>query len=113
MLERGSSATGRLLGRLQGKRIDMWLLFFVVPIAIVLLVGGLLAGGIYTIVFLPIALIIAGGAVLYTMWGRSTEPQNVPGERERVQPLPHTQHANTAHAPSTPDQLVDARRAEQ
>jgi len=91
----------------------MWLFFFVAPLAVVLLIGGLLAGGIYTIVFLPIALIIVVAGLLFTTWGRSTRPENVPGERERVQPLPHTDHANTAPAPSTPDQLVDARRQQQ
>lgn len=91
----------------------MWLLFFVLPLAIVLIVGGLLAGGIYTIVFLPVAVIIAIAATLYTMWGRSTQPENIPGERERVKPVPHSGHSNTPSAPSTPEQLADARRAQQ
>jgi hypothetical protein len=91
----------------------MWLYLFVIPLAIVMFIGGLLAGGIYTIVFLPIAVIGAGGAIVYTMWASSTEPQNIPGERERVKPLPHTEHRNTPAAPTTPDQLVDARRAQQ
>lgn len=91
----------------------MWLLFFAFPLAIFLIVGGLLAGGIYTIVFLPVAVIIAIAATIYTMWGRSTQPENIPGERERVKPLPHTQHANTGSAPSTPDQLADTRRTQQ
>jgi hypothetical protein len=59
----------------------MWLFFLVAPLAIFLIVGGLLAGGIYTIVFLPIAVIIAVGSIIYTMWGSSTEPRNIPGER--------------------------------
>lgn len=91
----------------------MWLFFLVAPLAIFLIVGGLLAGGIYTIVFLPIAVIIAVGSIIYTMWGSSTEPRNIPGERERVKPLPHTPPPDTAPGPMTPDQLVDARRAEQ
>jgi hypothetical protein len=91
----------------------MWLYIFVIPLAIVMFIGGLLGGGIFTIVFLPIAVIIAAAAIIYTMWASSTEPQNIPGERERVQPLPHTAHRNTPAAPSTPDQLVDARRGEQ
>lgn len=104
---------GRLPASDGGKTISMWLFFLALPLAILLIVGGLLAGGIYTIVFLPIALIIAAGSIIYTMWARSTEPANVPGERERIKPLPHTEHANTASAPGTPDQLVDARRASQ
>jgi len=91
----------------------MWLYIFIVPLAIIMLVGGLLAGGIYTIVFLPIAVIIAVAAVLYTMWGSRTSRETVPSEREDVRPLPHSGHGNTAPTPSTPDQLVDARRGEQ
>lgn len=91
----------------------MWLYIFVIPLAIVMLVGGLLAGGIFTLVFLPIAVIIAVAAVVYTMWGSATDKRNIPGEGEGVGPLPHTAHSNTGAAPSTPDQLVDARRGEQ
>lgn len=91
----------------------MWLFIFVLPLAIVLIVGGLLAGGVYTIVFLPVAVIIAVGAGIYVLWGQSTKKRNIPGERERVEPLPHTQHSNTAATPSTPGQLVDAQRREQ
>jgi hypothetical protein len=91
----------------------MWLYIFVVPLVVVMIIGGLLAGGIFTIVFLPIAVIIVAAAVIYTMWAQSTDRENIPGERERVKPLPHTGHRNTAAAPSTPDQLVDARRGEQ
>lgn len=91
----------------------MWLFFFALPLAIVLIVGGLLAGGIYTIVFLPIAVIIVAASIIYTMWGRATEPQNIPGEREEVKPLPHTHHSNTAPTPSNPNELADARRGRQ
>jgi uncharacterized membrane protein YfcA len=91
----------------------MWLYIFVVPLVIIMLVGGLLAGGIFTIVFLPIAVIIAAAAVLYTMWGSRRSPEKIPSEREPVHPLPHSGHTNTAAAPGTPDQLVDARRGDQ
>jgi hypothetical protein len=91
----------------------MWLYILVIPLAIVMVIGGLLAGGIFTLVFLPIAVIIIAAAIIYTMWGSATDTPNIPGEGERVEPLPHTAHRNTAAAPSTPDQLVDARRGEQ
>ena len=91
----------------------MWLYIFVVPLAVLMFIGGLLAGGIYTIVFLPVAVIIAGATILYTMWASSHRPADISGERERVQPLPHSEHANTRPAPSSPERLVDARRAEQ
>lgn len=91
----------------------MWLFFLALPLAVILIIGGLLAGGTVTIVFIPLAVLIAAGAIIYTMWGRATDQRNIPGERERVQPLPHTDHANTAATPGTPDQLVDAQRRQQ
>jgi hypothetical protein len=91
----------------------MWLVTLAFPIIVVMVVGGLIAGGIYTIVFIPVAVIIGGFALVYTIWGRSTKQSNIPGERERVRPLPHTQHSNTAASPATPDQLVDAQRQQQ
>lgn len=91
----------------------MWLMYLALPIVIVMVILGLLAGGIYTIVFLPLAAIIIGAGILFTMWGRATRQRNIPGERERVKPLPHTSHANAATPPATPDQLVDAQRQQQ
>lgn len=91
----------------------MWLYVIGLPLLLFLVIGGLLAGGVYTIVFLPIAAIIIAGAVLYTMWGRSARPADIPGEAERVEPLPHAHHSNVAAPPTTPDQLVDARREAQ
>lgn len=104
---------GGFVPRHPGYRRGMWLFFFVLPLAIVLIVGGLLAGGIYTIVFLPVAVIVAIGGIIYTMWGRSAQARDIPGEAERVQPLPHTNHSNTPASPTTPDQLVDAQRHQQ
>ncbi len=83
------------------------------PIIVLLLVGGLLVGGVYAIVLVPIAVIIAIGAVVWLMWASATRPEKIPGEREPVQPLPHTNHSNVAATPSTPSDLVDARQREQ
>jgi hypothetical protein len=91
----------------------MWLLFIALPLFVLLLVAGLVAGGIYAAVLVPIAVVIGGGAAVYTMWGRSTHPSNIPSERDHVKPLPHSDHSNVAATPSTPDQLVDARRHQQ
>ncbi|MGH2857502.1 MAG: hypothetical protein ACRDMJ_08445 [Solirubrobacteraceae bacterium] len=92
----------------------MWLIWFVIPLAIFLIIGGLLAGGVYTIVFLPIAVIIALGSYAFTLWGRSSgRRRRLPGEDEPARPLPHGHHANTSPAPATPDQLVDAQRRAQ
>ncbi|MFZ0088591.1 MAG: hypothetical protein WAL63_03730 [Solirubrobacteraceae bacterium] len=91
----------------------MWLVLIAVPILVLLVLGGLLAGGVYAIVLVPIAVVIGVGAVIYLMWGQATRASHIPSEQDRVQPLPHTGHANAAATPSTPDQLVDARQQEQ
>lgn len=89
----------------------MWLFWFVIPLAIVMLIGGLLAGGIFTIVFLPLALVIVAIAGIFTLYGLS----------DRRRPLPSDQSTATglgtgpadAPAPSTPAELTDARRQAQ
>jgi hypothetical protein len=91
----------------------MWLIFFVVPLAIIMLIGGLLAGGIFTIVFLPLALIIAAVTVGFTMYGRSQRRPTLPSERGTTAPGPGGGLSNTPPRPSTPDDLVDARRQAQ
>ncbi|HEX4011894.1 MAG TPA: hypothetical protein VHX62_17865 [Solirubrobacteraceae bacterium] len=88
-------------------------MIFLVPLAVVLVIGGLLAGGIFTIVFLPIAVIIIVSAILFTMWGRKDERPTAPSERPSEQSFSANQAPNSAPTPSTPDQLVDARRATQ
>lgn len=87
----------------------MWLFFFVLPLAIVMLIGGLLAGGIFTIVFLPIALIIVAVAIASTMYGTSRNRRTLPRDRSTA-PAPNTGHTNVAAAPSSPGELTDARR---
>lgn len=91
----------------------MWLVLLVLPVAILVLVGGLVVGGVYAFVLVPIAVIIAATVLIFGLWTRANRRSDIPSEAERVHPLPHTGHANTAAAPSTPDQLTDARRGAQ
>jgi hypothetical protein len=61
-------------------------------------------------VLVPIAAIILIGAVIYTMWGRASEPPNLRRERENIDPLPHTPGQNVRPRPSD---IVDARQRSQ
>lgn len=88
----------------------MWLYIFVLPLAFVMLVGGLLAGGIFTIVFLPIAVIITAVAIAFTMYGKSSRRRTLPSDRVASPPPPDSGHVNVAESPSQPGDLVDARR---
>jgi hypothetical protein len=89
----------------------MWLFWFVIPLAIVMLIGGLLAGGIFTIVFLPLALIIVAIAGIFTLYGLSDRRRPLPSDQPTATDL-GTGPAET-RAPSTPGELTDARRRAQ
>lgn len=94
----------------------MWfypLLFVLVVLAIV---GGTLAGGVYTIVLVPLAVIALVSWALYALWGRSLAGRegaatdaSASGER----PLPHRQHRSTGRVRTSPERLADARRGQQ
>lgn len=91
----------------------MWLYLVAAIIIVIALIGGLLAGGIFTIVFIPVAVVIAAAVGALYVFGRSSRRPTLPAERGDIAPLPHTDHANVAPTPSTPDDLVDARRQAQ
>ncbi len=87
----------------------MWLSFVFFLLLVVVVIGGVLLGGVFTIVLVPIAVLVVVAAIGYGMWARSagakTTSEEGPGD-----PLPHSGHRNTAPRPATPDELVDARR---
>lgn len=92
----------------------MWLFWFVLPLAIVMVLGGLLAGGIFTIVFLPLALIIISIAVISTLYGLSNRRRTLPSDRPTATGLgTGSGHANVASSPNSPGDLTDARRRAQ
>ena len=55
---------------------------------------------------------VAGLAVVFTMWGKSQNRPPVPSDASTA-PEPGGGLSNTAARPSTPDELVDARREAQ
>jgi hypothetical protein len=89
----------------------MWLFWFVLPLAIVMVIGGLLAGGIFTIVFLPLALVVIAIAVIFTMYGLSDRRRTLPSDQPTATDI-GTGPAS-APSPSSPGELTDARRRAQ
>ncbi|MBV8941385.1 MAG: hypothetical protein JO321_08185 [Solirubrobacterales bacterium] len=92
----------------------MWLLFILGFLVLLALVGGALAGGIFTIVLIPLAAIALISAIVYTYFGGAAQ-RRAGGERgvQRPPTPPTTQQPSSAPAPSTPEELADARRANQ
>ena len=92
----------------------MWLLIIVAFLGLLAVAGGTLAGGIFTIVLIPLAVIALVTAVGYTYFGGAAE-RRASGERRRGRPAapPTAQQPSAPAAPSTPEQLADTRRANQ
>ncbi len=89
---------------------------FALVLLMVGLVGGIAGGGIFTIVLVPIAFIIAGSAFVFSMWSRASQGASgadVDAHPSTNRPLPHSFREDSGRAPSSPERLADARRAEQ
>jgi hypothetical protein len=92
----------------------MYLLLFIVFIAILVIVGGIFSGGIFTIILVPLAVIAVVSAVAYTGLGRAAgldekppTPEKKPIRRKGVEP------GTNGDVPVTPDEYVDALQKNQ
>jgi hypothetical protein len=93
----------------------MWLYMIAAFLILVGIIGGVASGGIFTIIFIPLGAIMLVVAVLLGMWHRAQEGRaggQTQGSKVDQAPLRHTPPQDTP-APSTPEELVDARRAQQ
>jgi uncharacterized membrane protein YfcA len=94
----------------------MWFYPVVLVLVILALAGGALAGGIYTIVLIPIAAIVLISALVYSLWGRALQGSSgVSTEASHTsdRPLPHRRRRPTGRSQGSPEALVDARRQQQ
>ncbi len=94
----------------------MWFYPLLIVLVILAVAGGTVAGGVYTLVLIPLAVIVAVGAILYAMWGRSMEGRAggaTDATTAKAEPLPHNEVRPSGRAPSSPERLADARRQQQ
>ncbi len=94
----------------------MWLYLIVAGLVVIGVIGGLAGGGIFTIVLIPLALIILGASVLFSMSARAAQGK-AGGATDQThttdRPLPHSPQRPSGRAPTSPEGLADARRAQQ
>ena len=94
----------------------MWLYIVAGFLVLLGLIGGVASGGIFTLIFIPLALIMLVVAVVMGMFGRAaqgdTETSSSGTSRTEPEPLRHTEPQGVA-SPATPEDLVDARRVQQ
>jgi flagellar basal body-associated protein FliL len=93
----------------------MWLYLIAVVLVVLGLVGGIVTGGIFTIVILPIGVVMLIGAVVAGMWARATQAKaggETSARGTEHPPLRHTAPREPSTV-NTPEELADARRAQQ
>ncbi len=93
----------------------MWFYMIAFFLILVGIIGGVLSGGIFTIIFIPLGAIMLVVAVVFGMWSRAREGSATPdaeGAKTDQAPLRHTPPQG-APAPTRPEELADARRVQQ
>jgi uncharacterized protein (DUF58 family) len=94
----------------------MWFYPLLIILVILAVMGGTLAGGIFTIVLVPLAAIVLISGLVYGLWARSLEGSTSAGPeatQTTERPLPHSRRRPGGRTPSTPERLADARRQQQ
>jgi len=80
-------------------------------LVVLAILGGILLGGIFTIVLVPFAIIALVAAVGYSIAARAAQPREDTGSAER--PLPTGQQTGSGRVRTSPERLADARRVRQ
>ena len=91
----------------------MWLYMFVGALVVLGILGGAVLGGVFTIVLIPIALIILVAAIGYSVAARAARPKAAAGSETGGSLPTNQQPGSGGHVRTTPERLVDARRAQQ
>ena len=91
----------------------MWFYPLLLLLVVLAIIGGTLAGGVYTIVLVPLAAIAAVSAIVYALWGRALQGSGggaTQASSVSHEPLPTQRRTPSGRAPTTPEALADARR---
>jgi hypothetical protein len=89
----------------------MWLYLIALVLVVVGIVGGIFAGGIFTIVLLPVAAILLLSGLGYSLIARAAAEKA--GAADAENPLPHQPRRAPSHVRSSPERLADERRVRQ
>jgi hypothetical protein len=94
----------------------MWLYMIAAVMLVLGLFGSILTGGIFTIIVLPLGVIVLIAAFVIAMWSRTGVSEG--GEKStsasEPRPLPHSDRPQPGSSgTSSPEELVDARRQAQ
>jgi hypothetical protein len=95
----------------------MWISWPVLVLVIAAIVGGVIGGGAFTIVLVPLAGIALVTALFAYIWSSATGRAGVGTTTKPVgrggNALPHSGGHHGGHVPTSPEQLADLRREQQ
>jgi hypothetical protein len=89
----------------------MWLYLIAMVFVVVGIIGGIVSGGIFTIILIPLAAIVLLSGLGYSVLARSAAEKA--GATDARKPLPHQPERAPSHVPSSPERLADERRIRQ
>ena len=94
----------------------MWLYPLLLALIALAIVGGVLGGGVYTIVLIPLAVIALVTGAVVAVWSRATAGgPGAPSDTGQAgsRPLPHHPPGGARRVRTSPEALTDARRQQQ
>jgi hypothetical protein len=95
----------------------MWLSWPAFLVIVAAIIGGIIGGGIFTIVLVPLAGLAVVALVALWLFSRATGAGGVGTTTEPIGPggsaLPHRRGDSGAHARTSPERLADLRREQQ
>jgi hypothetical protein len=91
----------------------MWFYPIVLVLVVLAAVGGVAAGGIFTLVLVPIAGLALISGLVYMSLAHTAERRAGTTAGGTDRPLPHRETPAGGHIRTSPERLADARRAEQ
>jgi hypothetical protein len=91
----------------------MWLYMISLVLILIGIVGALAGGGIFTIVLIPLALVVLIVGLLSAAAGRKAPGSDTTSDTHIPEPLPHAPERPSGRVPTSPEGLADARRAQQ
>lgn len=91
----------------------MWFYPVLILFGLLAVVGIVIGGGIFTLIFIPLGVVGLLSAVLYAMWGRAQAASagaSTDATHTTTRPLVGRGRRERGREPTRPDRVVDARR---
>jgi hypothetical protein len=91
----------------------MWFYPILALLVVLGIAGGIFMGGVFTLILVPLVVVVMVSLVGYAMWARSQAPAGAGAEAGAEgaagEPLPHHHERPPRRVTTTPERLVEGR----